>query len=94
MKQKIEDTDFKYDEEQSKYKGLKEILTEKEKEITELKQMIENLKNQNKDDLFFTGIGAIGKKKDEIIDTDKNIADELAEIERKFAEANKEKLND
>ena len=56
--------------------------------------MIENLKNQNKDDLFFTGIGAIGKKKDEIIDTDKNIADELAEIERKFAEANKEQLND
>ena len=94
LKQKIEDTDFKCDEEQSKYKGLKEILSEKEKEINELKKMIENLKNQNKDDLFFTGIGAIGKKKDEIVDTDKNIADELAEIERKYAEANKEKLDD
>ena len=83
-KKKIEEIGFKCDEEQNKYKGLKEILTEKEKEISDLKKMIEELKRQNKDDLFFTGIGAIGTKKDEIIDTDKNFADELDQIEKKY----------
>ena len=83
-KKKIEEIGFKCDEEQNKYKGLKEILTEKEKEIRDLKKMIEELKRQNKDDLFFTGIGAIGTKKDEIIDTDKNFADELDQIEKKY----------
>ena len=83
-KKKIEEIGFKCDEEQKKYKGLKEILTEKEKEISDLKKMIEELKRQNKDDLFFTGIGAIGTKKDEIIDTDKNFADELDQIEKKY----------
>jgi chromosome segregation ATPase len=89
IKQKIEDIDSRYEKEKLNYGGLKEILNEKEKEINDLKQIIEDLKNKNKDDLFFTGIGAIGKKKDEIIETD-NIADELAQIEKKFAKANQE----
>jgi len=55
--------------------------------------MIEDLKNKNKDDLFFTGIGAIGKKKDEIVETDKNIAEELAQIEKKYIKANQENLD-
>ena len=90
IKQKIEEIDFKYDEEQNKYKGLKEILTEKEKEISDLKKTIEELKKQNKDDLFFTGIGAIGTKKEENVETDKNIADELAQIEKKYDKINNE----
>ena len=90
IKQKIEEIDFKYDEEQNKYKGLKEILTEKEKEISELKKTIEDLKKQNKDDLVFTGIGAIGTKKEENVETEKNIAEELAQIEKKYDKINKE----
>ena len=88
IKQKIEEIGFKYDEEQNKYKGLKEILTEKEKEIIELKKTIEELKKQNKDDLFFTGIGAIGTKKEENVETEKNLADELAQIEKKYEKVN------
>ena len=93
IKQKIEDIDAKCEDEKLNYGGLKEILTEKEKEINELKKMIEDLKNKNKDDLFFTGIGAIGKKKDEIVETDKNIAEELAQIEKKYIKANQENLD-
>lgn len=88
LKQNIEEIDFKYEEEENKYKTLKEIMSEKDKEILELKRTIENLKKQNKDNIFFTGIGAIGSKKEEIIETDKNFAEELEQIEKKFENAN------
>ena len=88
LKQNIEEIDFKYEEEENKYKTLKEIMSEKDKEILELKKTIENLKKQNKDNIFFTGIGAIGSKKEEIIETDKNFAEELEQIEKKFENAN------
>ena len=65
-------------------------MIEKEKEISELKKTIEDLKKQNKDDLFFTGIGAIGTKKEENVETEKNIAEELAQIEKKYDKINKE----
>ena len=91
-KQKIEEISFKYDEEQNKYKSLKEILTEKEKEISELQKTIEELKKQNKDDLFFTGIGAIGTKKEDNVETEKNIADELAQIEKKYEKVNQDNI--
>ena len=94
IKQKIEEIDFKYDEEQNKYKGLKEIIDEKEKEISDLKKTIEELKKRNKDDLFFTGIGAIGTKKEENVETEKNIADELAQIEKKYEKIKKEEKLD
>ena len=84
LKKNIEEIEFKVEEEESKYNTLKEILKEKEKEILELKRTIENIKKQSKDNIFFTGIGAIGKKKDEVIDTDKNLADELDQIDNKF----------
>ena len=71
---------------------MKEILTEKEKEISELKKTIEELKKQNKDDLFFTGIGAIGTKKEENVETEKNIADELAQIEKKYEKVNQDNI--
>ena len=87
MKQKIEDIESKYEEEKLNYTGLKDVMAEKDKEIDDLKQMIESIKNKNNDDLFFTGIGAIGKKKDEIVETD-NIAEELAQIEKKYAKPN------
>ena len=63
LKKNIEEIEFKVEEEESKYNTLKEILNEKEKEILELKRTIENIKKQSKDNIFFTGIGAIGKKK-------------------------------
>ena len=88
LKQNIENIDFKVEEEENKYNTLKEILTEKDKEIIELKKTIENLKKQSKDNIFFTSIGAIGTKKDEIVDTDKNLAEELEQIEKKFENAN------
>ena len=88
LNQKIEELDSKYEDEKLNYSGLKEILVEKDKEINDLKKLIENLKKKNKDDLFFTGIGAIGKKKDDIVDTEKNIADELAQIEKKYEKVN------
>jgi len=84
LKKNIEDIEFKVEEEENKYNTLKEILSEKEKEILELKRTIENIKKQSKDNIFFTSIGAIGKKKDEVIDTDKNLADELEQIDKKF----------
>ena len=87
LKQNIENTEFKVEEEENKYKTLKEILTEKDKEIAELKKTIENLKKQNKDNIFFTGIGAIGTKKDEVVDTEKNFAEELEQIDKKFENA-------
>lgn len=88
LKQNIEEIEFKVEEEENKYKTLKEILLEKDKEIAELKKTIENLKKQNKDSIFFTGIGAIGTKKDEVVDTEKNLADELEQIEKKFENPN------
>ena len=88
MKQKIEEIGFKCEEEENKYKTLKEILNEKDKEIDELKKAIENIKKQNKDNIFFTGIGAIGKKKDEVVDTDNNLAQELEQIEKKYENMN------
>ena len=75
--------DSKYDTEHIKYEGLTELLKEKEKEIVELKKTIEELKIKDKDDLFVTGIDAIKTKKEENIETDKNIADELAQLEKK-----------
>ena len=87
LKQNIENTEFKVEEEENKYKTLKEILTEKDKEIAELKKAIENIKKRNKDNICFTGIGAIGKKKDEVVDTDKNLAEELEQIDKKFENA-------
>ena len=93
LKQKIEEIDTKFEDEKLKYTGLKEIMAEKENEINDLKKMIENLKNNNKDDLFFTGIGAIGKKKDENLETDKNIAEELAQIEKKLEQANQDNFD-
>ena len=88
IKQKIEEIGFKCEEEENKYKTLKEILAEKDKEISELRKAIENIKKQNKDNIFFTGIGAIGKKKDEVVDTDNNIAQELDQIEKKYENMN------
>ena len=88
LKQNIEEIDFKVEEEENKYNTLKELLSEKDKEISELKKTIENLRKQNKDNIFFTGIGAIGKKKDEVVDTDKNLAEELEQIDKKFENAN------
>ena len=38
--------DFKVEEEENKYNTLKELLSEKDKEIAELKKTIENLKKQ------------------------------------------------
>ena len=87
LKQNIENTEFKVEEEENKYKTLKEILTEKDKEIAELKKAIENIKKRNKDSIFFTGIGAIGTKKDEVVDTEKNFAEELEQIDKKFENA-------
>ena len=87
LKQNIENTEFKVEEEENKYKTLKEILTEKDKEISELKKAIENIKKRNKDSIFFTGIGAIGTKKDEVVDTEKNFAEELEQIDKKFENA-------
>ena len=88
LKQNIENIEFKVDEEENKCKTLKELLTEKDNEILELKKTIENLKKQSKDNIFFTSIGAIGTKKDEVIDTDKNLAEELEKMENKFEKAN------
>ena len=84
LKKNIEEIEFKVEEEENKYNTLKEILSEKEKEILELKRTIENIKKQSKDNIFFTSIGAIGKKKDEVIDTDKTLADEIEQIDKKF----------
>ena len=84
LKKNIEDIEFKVEEEENKYKTLKEILKDKDDEILELKQTIENIKKQNKDNIFFTSIGAIGKKKDEVVDTDKNLAEEIDKIDKKY----------
>ena len=84
LKKNIEDIEFKVEEEENKYKTLKEILNEKDNEILELKKTIENIKKQNKDNIFFTSIGAIGKKKDEVVDTDKNLEEEFDKIDNQF----------
>ena len=68
-------------------------MTEKEKEISQLKKTIEELKNKDKDDLFVTGIDAIKTKKEENIETEKNIADELAQLEKKNSKNNQDNLD-
>ena len=88
LKKNIEDIEFKVEEEENKYKTLKEILKEKDNEILDLKRMIENIKKQNKDNIFFTSIGAIGKKKDEVVDTDKNLEEEIKKIDKKYEKEN------
>ena len=88
LKKNIENIEFKVEEEENKYKSLKELLSEKDKEISELKKEIENIKKRNKDNIFFTGIGAIGKKKDEVVDTEKNFAEELEQMDKKFENVN------
>ena len=88
LKKNIENIEFKVEEEENKYKSLKELLSEKDKEISELKKEIENIKKRNKDNIFFTGIGAIGKKKDEVVDTEKNFAEELEQMDKKSENVN------
>ena len=93
LKSKIEECEEKYNEEHQNYLNNMENLKNKNKEIEELKKQIEELKNNNnKDEFFFTGIGAIGTRKGENNDDEKNDLNELSKIENKLDVSNKENI--
>jgi len=93
IKSQFDSANSKLTNEQNKITKMKDTLSKKENEINELKKQIEKLKINNnfKNGMFVTSIGTKGKSKNEKIDdSDVNINEELAQIEKKYKMINEE----